>query len=598
MEDHDLQSLKERLSRLENSVQEIRQAVREISVSRGAPAQPVSQPQASQAPASPQPSTRPVYVPPPRKSFTVPAHMRKGEFWLSRVGIGLLLFGVLFLFKYSIEQGWITPWLRVVFGIAVGCVLFYFGLQFYSARKAFARVMMGGGIATFYITGFAAFQLLELVSFGVAMTYMVIVTLIAFVLSLRQDDAVLSIIGATGGLATPFLLYTDSGSIPGLMLYTCLILACTGAIYFFKGWRSLMWLSIVGGWIVMAIGLDEVLPGNILEAGVDVWSVQGGIIFAWLSFWALPVVRELFCVKFPERCRPSSIGFGDKSLSKPLGDLLSTDLHIYTIGVPLITLGMMTALWPQVEETTWGLVALGLTAVYLGGYNALRPHVALRSLSYTHFLSSMVLLTVALAFLFDGDVLLLALATEAVAIHVVAKALKDTRTSYGAHLLFVFLTMWMLFRFSMNWTHDTPIFNMTALSNLWAILAAFVASIFLRTSIEKNIYRIAAHIGALGWLAYELSRFANGDAWVSVSWGIYGAVLLILGLRLDINRLRLTALGTLALLVGKLFLIDLARLETIWRVLLFIGMGGAFLVLSFYFKSLWKGDGGKPMADS
>jgi uncharacterized membrane protein len=421
---------------------------------------------------------------------------------------------------------------------------------------------------------------------------------IAFVLSLRQDDAVMSIIGATGGLATPFLLYTDSGSIPGLMLYTCLILACTGAIYFFKGWRSLLWVSIVGGWIVMAIGLDEVLPGNILEAGVDVWSVQGGILFAWLSFWALPVVRELFCVKFPERSRPSSIGFGDKSLSKPLGDLLSTDLHIYTIGVPLITLGMMTALWPLIEETTWGLVALGLAGVYFGGFTILRPHDALRSLSYTHFLSSIVLLTVALAFLFEGSVLLVAISTEAVALHAVSKALGDRRPWVGAHLLFAFLTMWMLFRFSMNWTQDTPIFNAPALSNLWCIVAAFVASIFLRSDIEKTVYRVAAHIGALGWLAYELSQLANGEAWVSVSWGIYGAVLLVLGLRMDINRLRLTALGTLMLLVCKLFLIDLARLETIWRVLLFIGVGGAFLVLSFYFKSLWKGDGGKPMADS
>jgi len=151
-------------------------------------------------------------------------------------------------------------------------------------------------------------------------------------------------------------------------------------------------------------------------------------------------------------------------------------------------------------------------------------------------------------------------------------------------------------RFSMNWTQSTPIFNAQALSNLWCIFAAIGASVFLRTGTEKNIYRIAAHVGVLAWLAYELSRLANGDAWVSVAWGIYGAILLVLGLRMDINRLRLTALGTLMLLVGKLFIVDLARLETIWRVLLFLGIGGAFLVLSFYFRSMWKGDGGKQEA--
>jgi uncharacterized membrane protein len=166
----------------------------------------------------------------------------------------------------------------------------------------------------------------------------------------------------------------------------------------------------------------------------------------------------------------------------------------------------------------------------------------------------------------------------------------DKRTSFAAHLLFVFLTMWMMMRFSMNWTEQTPVFNVQSWSNLWCILAAFGASAFLRTDIEKSIYRVAAHIGMLSWLAYELSRLNNGDACASVAWGLYGAVLLVLGLRLDINRLRLTALGTLMLLVGKLFLVDLARLETIWRVLLFIGIGGVFLLLSYYFRALWKGD--------
>jgi uncharacterized membrane protein len=40
--------------------------------------------------------------------------------------------------------------------------------------------------------------------------------------------------------------------------------------------------------------------------------------------------------------------------------------------------------------------------------------------------------------------------------------------------------------------------------------------------------------------------------------------------------------------VAKLFLVDLAKLQAIWRVLLFMGFGAAFLALSYYFPSLWK----------
>ena len=39
---------------------------------------------------------------------------------------------------------------------------------------------------------------------------------------------------------------------------------------------------------------------------------------------------------------------------------------------------------------------------------------------------------------------------------------------------------------------------------------------------------------------------------------------------------------------AKLFLVDLAELEVLWRILLFMGFGGLFLFLSYYFQDLWK----------
>src|SRR3712207_2857697 len=40
------------------------------------------------------------------------------------------------------------------------------------------------------------------------------------------------------------------------------------------------------------------------------------------------------------------------------------------------------------------------------------------------------------------------------------------------------------------------------------------------------------------------------------------------------------------LVVRKLFLVDLIGVEAIWRVLLFLGLGGLFLALSYYLRSL------------
>lgn len=63
-----------------------------------------------------------------RQEFNLPEWLiglRSWEWWLNKVGIGLLLFGVAFLFKFSVDQGWLTPGLRVGSGFLLA--LFWLG---------------------------------------------------------------------------------------------------------------------------------------------------------------------------------------------------------------------------------------------------------------------------------------------------------------------------------------------------------------------------------------------------------------------------------------------------------------------------------------
>ena len=83
---------------------------------------------------------------------------RDPQFWLSRVGIALVLFGVVFLFKYAVDRGWLSETIRIGLGLMLGVGLFVLGVRLYGKRAWFGRVLMGGGIAALYITGFAAFQ--------------------------------------------------------------------------------------------------------------------------------------------------------------------------------------------------------------------------------------------------------------------------------------------------------------------------------------------------------------------------------------------------------------------------------------------------------
>lgn len=591
-------SLQKRVERLEAVVADIQKVLQQTHESlrqkgrkeTGSPSEDFSREQTGVAlpsPAEPIPGSSGAS----RKSFEFPENMRTSEYWLNKIGIGLLLFGVVFLFKYSVDQGWLPPSVRVGFGVSLGLGLVLAGLRIAANRRHFGQVLMGGGIAALYITGFAAFQVFTLISHPVAFIFMVSVTLLALILSLRQNGVVLALIGAIGGLGTPFLLYTGTGNLPGLIGYTCLVLGGTTAVYFYRGWHSLLWISVIGGWLVFLIGLNQGFPTDTPgDAVSERWTVQSGIVFSWLIFWALPLIREFVWAKNPARRQRRSLESGEKPTSQVSKVVPHRHLHLLSVFTPLIALWMSMHIW-SLSNPTWGWITLGGALVYgivakrLSGLNVIKD------LSHTHALIGVMLLTYAVYLLLDGDTLLFVLATEAAVLQFIARRLSDKKVAITAHLLFGALGLWLIQRLSCGQVLGNAIFNMPAMTNLWVITVASVVSVRAIYSNEKKIYLFLAHLALLGWFLRELTSLSNGQGYVTIAWGVYALILLILGLRMNFDRIRTVAMGTLLLVVGKLFLVDLAELETIWRVLLFMGFGGLFLLLSYYFQSLWKSNG-------
>jgi hypothetical protein len=722
--------------------------------------------------------------------------MRQSEFWLKIVGIGLLLFGVAFFFKYSIEQGWINPLVRHLFGIAIGSTLLVLGWRLYDKRRPFARVLLGGAIGTFYITCFSAFQLFQLISHPVAFGCMLAIAGTAYFVALRQDDAIFSLIGTAGALGTPFLLYTGSGNLPGLVAYTCLVLAGATAVYFFKGWRLLLWLSALGGWIVLSVGIDGGELSHLRGADTDRWAMQAGLVFAWLIFWLTPLIRKIICLNNSGRWRAEMLGIGDDSLTAEARVVLDRHIYLLAIGSPLLGLMLSINSWYGINYDIFGWAAFGAAALYWLVARFMPDVSDLKNLRYTHVAIGALLFTIGLCLILDGDTLLFTLAGEAALLHLIARRLDDPKVSVGGHILSSIVALWLLFRltdmdgdqpsmlnaqaltdmwvlammfasaytvrhreemraylfagavglallfhrelsddllflvvtieaaafyllsrklkdriingftylgFSMlglwimsrlltlpatgtafinyqagaelaliitglviaqyarsteegegyflasfaalaglSWREldgnqlllaltaetlvlhwlawrkssrlitagaqtmifglgiwladrllqgrmaELAVFNFTALCDLMLIGTMVGCCYLLSQSKEKLIYRLAAHVAILAWFYRELLPLDNGQGFISTAWGIYGIGMLIAGLRFNIARLRFVGLITMGLVVAKLFLVDLARLETIWRVLLFMGFGVVFLLLSYFFPKLWR----------
>lgn len=501
---------------------------------------------------------------------------RGWEWWLNKVGIGLLLFGVAFLFKFSVDQGWLSPSVRVGFGLTLGVCLLFVGSRVYEGRRTFSQVLLGGGVGTFYITGFAAYTLYELVPHAVAFVFMVATTLLAYTLSVRQDQVALSMIGAIGGFGTPLLLYTEVGGVGELVVYAGLLLAGTVAIYLYKGWRSLLLAAAVGMWTVLLAGYQNASDYGVEISEAEALALQIGGILALMLPWLGSLCRE---VLRPEEAESFVHG--------------QAPAHLVAVSSPLIFLAFTAEIW-SLPATAIGWVAVAAAAIYTLAYTVL-DRLEDGGLAYTHALTALMLGTLAVVLLLDGKLLFTALAIQAAVLHLVARRISDWPVAALAHGIFAVLGVWFVGRLGhAAWSSvfdgqdGTPFFNAWTLADLFALLAAVATSFVFVSGRISSVYRIAAHAGFLALVWREFSLLSDGNAYVTVVWGVYAAVLVVAGLRWDHSLPRQLGLGTLFLVVGKLFLIDLVWVGAMWRILLFLGFGGLFLVLSYYLQALWR----------
>lgn len=586
MDEHAERSVEERLARLEATVALLEERLEALQSApkRAAPRRPAS-------PEAPRMRPTPPASHEPSPQGDGPFNLDfESENWLSRIGIGLTLFGVAFLFRYSVDQGWLTPPVQVALGFVLGAALIGPGLLVRQGRERLGQMLLGGGVATLYATIFAAYQLYGLVAYPLAFAGMAAVTVGAFMLAVQKGDAALAVVGVLGALGTPFLLYTEAGSLPGLVGYTCLVLAGACAVYLQKGWRALLYTAVLGGWLTLGFAFLNLPGGWLSGADGDVldpdltglaepsllWphvAVQLGVLFAWLAFWSVPTLRE---VKRGTDRAPE-----EKASASLLGAFLfRPPTHTLAFSSPLLALAFSRALWVM-PDVFWSAVTLGGAAVYAAAYAGLR-RTGLGRLAQAHGLVAAVLLAYGLSELLGGDTFVLALAAEAAALHLLARRMGDRSLRATGHVFFAVVAATVAERLLFEGAGRPALVNAAALTQLGALLLAAGVSVVLLDRQAKWAYRLGAHVLLLGWLLRELSALPGGQAYASIAWGVYAVALLVAGLSLGRVDLRSLALATLLLLVAKLFLVDLATLEALWRVLLFLGLGGAFLLLSYF----------------
>ncbi len=542
---------REQLEQLVQRVEQLEARIRDLEAAPGRKSEAaVYMPRRSRKPSRPE-------------SPGKPSVFARPDFWINRVGLGLLLLGLLFLFKYSIDQGWLGPAVRLLAGLLAGSVLLGGSFRVRPQRRAYRDLLAGGGLAAYYITGYAAYELYRLVPAELSFAFLAAVSLAALLLADRRFSLVIGLLGVIGGLGAPFLLHRYENSIPLLVGYTALFLGLQSVLYWRRSWKVLFSAMSIGGWLIAYVLLSEVLKPY---APQDLrFQVTLYVVFCGLLFGGVPVLRKVSAER----------GQSGKERPAAAPSLLPSSV----VGSPLLALGGVSLLNDWSRETAGG-VSLGTAALYLALTLLLRRIEAGKSVIQTFAAMTALLAALGLIGLLDGESLAASLCAEGLLLHWMAKEGSQKALRWLAHTLYGGLALWLLYHLV-----EEP-------SALWPDLFLLAAALFpglrLLRGLSAGVYLLLTHLAFLAWLYVRFAEGPAGQGIVSGCWGVYALLLLLAGLRFNRPGLRQVALVTGLGVLAKLFLVDLQALEAIWRVLLFMGFGGSLLLLGYFFPALWQ----------
>ena len=164
-------------------------------------------PTLSAPPPKPDPQAEPAFAHQVRNVSTAGlVETNAGVVWLNRVAAVTAILFVAFGFKYAVDNEWIGPAGRVMLGILSGALALFAGDKLWlRGHRSFSQGITALGIAIFYLSFYAAYQLYELIPQTLALAGAIVTTAIAGALALRYDARVIAIIALLGGYLSPFL---------------------------------------------------------------------------------------------------------------------------------------------------------------------------------------------------------------------------------------------------------------------------------------------------------------------------------------------------------------------------------------------------------
>jgi uncharacterized membrane protein len=258
--------------------------------------------------------------------------------WLLRLGILILLTGIAFFLKYSIDNGLLGEEARVALSTLAGVGMIIGGTRVVGGRyHLLSQGLLGGGIAVLYFSVFAAFSFYHLLGAVAAFALMALVTAAACTLAVRLESMLVAIFAIIGGYCTPILLSTGTVNLSGLFSYMLLLGIGLLGINTYKKWYLLNFLSFFFNYALFLGALQKSTPAD---------------------FWTVMLFLTTFFVLYSTMVFLTSLVRGTRSNLLDLLALIINAAIYFGVAYPLVK--------DQYGQIWVAAVSLGIAAYYVG----------------------------------------------------------------------------------------------------------------------------------------------------------------------------------------------------------------------------------------
>lgn len=504
--------------------------------------------------------------------------------WVAGVGALALLFGIAFFFKFAIDQGWLTEWMRLALGFLVGSLLLVLGGLWRDKYKQYAQVLVGGGLAILYFTIYASFQFYAKIDQPVAFLLTIVVTLLGIGLSYWHHSRALVFLAVLGGFISPFLVSNGQDNQVALFMYLSILNFGVLLIFAKDFWLEVLYLSFFAtilhfSWWAVSFSSHENFPAS--------------VIFLSLNYIVFAILNSVTFRKTLE----------EKKLPKEAGRGLGLAFALWGVGLHVA----LSFLMYESAREFLPLVLLLLGCITFLAY-ALVDRLEDSDLNFPVSLLGYKFVLAGVLWQFTGAVenlyLLLAVAVG-LAVGLLVKR-RDLKFWGLVFLTLVTIKVMLFSEFKSTFLFNSQ-FGLQILVAIALLAVAFAFEKWAVSDEEKRVPSLSrALAGLVIWLGVtqEISeKFTGLDSrnlstlLLSVWWLVYAVVLAVVG---GFKKFRIFRRGSVllfGLVVLKVFLYDVQALTLGYRIVSFILLGVILLSLAFFYQShkerlhkFWEGE--------